>query len=79
MSDLEAHREVNMLNRCPKCGGDLDTGWECTACGYDARPDVVFEEPRVLTAEKLREEAEKARARGAVSRNTGRYGDHNGD
>jgi hypothetical protein len=21
---------------CPACGGDLDTGWECTRCGYDA-------------------------------------------
>lgn len=23
---------------CPKCGGDLDTGWECNTCGYDACP-----------------------------------------
>lgn len=21
---------------CPKCGGALDTGWECNDCGYDA-------------------------------------------
>ena len=21
---------------CPKCGGELDTGWECNSCGYDA-------------------------------------------
>lgn len=21
---------------CPKCLGELDTGWECTICGYDA-------------------------------------------
>lgn len=69
MSDIETHRTVNKLNRCPKCGGDLDTGWECTACGYDARPHVVMEEPRILTAEKLREEAEAARARGAVGKN----------
>lgn len=26
---------------CPKCGGNLDTGWECTKCGYDARPLIV--------------------------------------
>lgn len=76
--ELEAHRKVNALNRCPQCNGDLDTGWECTACGYDASSHVVSE-PRILTAEKLREEAEKAEARGAVSRNTGRYGDFNGD
>jgi hypothetical protein len=23
---------------CPKCLGDLDTGWECNDCGYDAAP-----------------------------------------
>lgn len=22
---------------CPECGGDLDTGWECNKCSYDAR------------------------------------------
>lgn len=21
---------------CPKCLGELDTGWECNDCGYDA-------------------------------------------
>jgi len=21
---------------CPRCRGDPDTGWECTACGFDA-------------------------------------------
>jgi len=26
---------------CPKCGGDLDTGWECNTCGHDARPPHV--------------------------------------
>lgn len=25
-------------DRCPECGGELDTGWECSNCGYDARP-----------------------------------------
>lgn len=21
---------------CPKCDGELDTGWECNDCGFDA-------------------------------------------
>lgn len=25
-------------NRCPMCLGELDTGWECNECGYDAQP-----------------------------------------
>jgi uncharacterized protein (DUF983 family) len=25
-----------MRNSCPKCNGDLDTGYECTVCGFDA-------------------------------------------
>lgn len=24
--------------KCPKCGGELDTGWECNSCDFDARP-----------------------------------------
>lgn len=23
---------------CPKCLGELDTGWECNDCGHDAMP-----------------------------------------
>lgn len=25
---------------CPECGGDLDTGWECIVCGFDAKPEA---------------------------------------
>jgi len=25
---------------CPECGGDLDTGWECGKCGYDAMAEA---------------------------------------
>jgi tRNA(Ile2) C34 agmatinyltransferase TiaS len=25
---------------CPECGGELDTGWECLRCGYDAQRDA---------------------------------------
>jgi hypothetical protein len=24
---------------CPECGGELDTGWECNKCGFDAKPE----------------------------------------
>ena len=27
--------------RCPECGHDLDTGWECINCGYDAQSEVA--------------------------------------
>lgn len=26
---------------CPQCGGELDTGWECNKCGYDAKPHTA--------------------------------------
>lgn len=25
-------------DRCAKCLGELDTGWECNDCGYDWKP-----------------------------------------
>lgn len=28
-------------DKCPRCGGELDTGWECNDCCYDARPLVM--------------------------------------
>ena len=27
-------------NICPQCGGELDTGWECNSCQYDARDEA---------------------------------------
>lgn len=30
-------------NICPECSGELDTGWECNSCGYDAMPLVSSE------------------------------------
>lgn len=33
------YREARVDNdRCPECGGELDTGWECNDCGFDAKP-----------------------------------------
>ena len=26
---------------CPECGGELDTGWECLDCGFDAQPEAA--------------------------------------
>ena len=28
-------------NWCPLCLGELDTGWECNKCGYDARWHII--------------------------------------
>jgi tRNA(Ile2) C34 agmatinyltransferase TiaS len=31
------YREACVSNdKCPECGGELDTGYECSNCGYDA-------------------------------------------
>jgi hypothetical protein len=28
---------------CPECKiGELDTGWECQSCGFDARPEALI-------------------------------------
>lgn len=27
-------------DQCPECGGQLDTGWECNGCGYDAQDEA---------------------------------------
>ena len=29
------------LDACPRCLGELDTDWECTQCGFDAKPIVA--------------------------------------
>jgi len=28
-------------NQCPVCPGNLDTGYECNECGYDAMPEAL--------------------------------------
>ncbi len=30
----------NIIVLAQQCGGDLDTGYECNKCGYDALPEV---------------------------------------
>jgi tRNA(Ile2) C34 agmatinyltransferase TiaS len=33
-------RSLARRDICPECGGALDTGWECNACGYDAQDEA---------------------------------------
>jgi hypothetical protein len=33
---------------CPECGGDLDTGWECNRCGFDAKHLIAAPIPETL-------------------------------
>jgi tRNA(Ile2) C34 agmatinyltransferase TiaS len=37
----EQATELARRDICPRCRGELDTGWECNDCGYDARPLVL--------------------------------------
>lgn len=31
-------RDMVKKNKCPRCRESLDTGYECTGCGYDCQP-----------------------------------------
>ena len=33
-----ALRTLIEQDKCPMCLGELDTGWECNECNYDAHP-----------------------------------------
>ena len=39
MSD-RLNYELAHDDTCPRCLGELDTGWECNDCGYDAMPHI---------------------------------------
>ena len=28
-------------DKCPECGGSLDTGWECNDCAFDALDEAA--------------------------------------
>lgn len=34
----QAIQELMLEDKCPMCLGELDTGWECNDCQYDAMP-----------------------------------------
>jgi Zn ribbon nucleic-acid-binding protein len=36
----EAREHWIANDQCPECGGELDTGWECNDCGFDAMPEA---------------------------------------
>lgn len=36
-------RRMTARDKCPKCGGELDTGFECNDCGFDALPFLTPE------------------------------------
>jgi hypothetical protein len=38
-------RELAKEDYCPKCLGELDTGWECNECGYDASHLINDKQP----------------------------------
>lgn len=44
--------ELIREDKCPDCGGDLDTGWECNSCGADfqVRANKVVDRRALLAA-----------------------------
>ena len=36
----EYHRIIKCVrnDQCPRCEGELDTGWQCNKCGLDCAP-----------------------------------------
>jgi len=37
---------IRVEEKCPECGGELDTGWECVDCGFDAMSIAYTKEDR---------------------------------
>ena len=38
---VKEQREMLVMNDiCPECSGELNTGWECNSCKYDAQKEV---------------------------------------
>jgi hypothetical protein len=48
-------REARIANdKCPECNGELDTGWECNDCRFDA-----FNEARKIDIDGYRKSEEE--------------------
>ena len=45
---------MQLNEKCPECGGELDTGYECNDCGFDATklysPERTLGVPEFQTA-----------------------------
>jgi hypothetical protein len=41
VASLLVRKQLALEDYCPDCGGQLDTGWECNSCQFDARPLVA--------------------------------------
>ena len=39
-TDKERREFLISEGKCPECGGELDTGWECNDCGRDFQADA---------------------------------------
>ncbi len=52
--DLAAFRRWTIVERekCPECGHELDTGWECTNCFHDGRAEARSTIDTAITAEQ---------------------------
>lgn len=42
---------IRFGDQCPECGGDIDTGWECNNCGFDAR-DIAYK-PAIRALDRM--------------------------
>lgn len=44
----ELEQKIVALDLCPRCPGELDTGWECNSCGFDAKAihDALMDKER---------------------------------
>lgn len=48
-------RSLARRDICPECGGGLDTGWECSACGYDAKIEATTTGNAVTSSQLIAE------------------------
>lgn len=53
MSDNRTDILIVLQNKCPTCGGDLDTGYECNSCGFDGLPLIQRREACELRGDRM--------------------------
>jgi hypothetical protein len=53
-------RSLARRDICPECGGELDAGYECNDCDYDAKTEATTTaDPGVISAEHLKADAKR--------------------